>query len=234
MITEAEIAWLETNHPTLKVNAERTEVSGDLKFVATYDAEADEFTWLTSPGQTAQGVVLSNTYKVLIKKDENDRCLPILKVEVEGVKRIIDRHFYADGNACLCGPVEACEFFEQDFSFLRYLETLIVPFLYSQTFYDTYSKWPWGEYIHGTAGVFESYYRNGKTREHIEACLRQLRKDKNWPRIKAVLSGRERVVETSKCFCASPGQIRRCHSHAWTAMLKLRKDLRDQGIRLDD
>jgi len=234
MITETEITWLESNHPTLKVNTDHTEVSGDFNFTATYDSETDKFTWLTSPGQTAPGVVLSGTYKIAIKKIEDEKLLPSLKVEIDKEKLITDRHFYPSGGACLCGPAEVYEFIKQGYSFPRYFETLVVPFLYGQTYYDLYSKWPWGEYTHGAAGVFESYSRSEKTKEHAEACLRQLQKNGDWPRIKRVLSGEERITETSNCFCTKPKQIRRCHGYTWSAMLKLKKDIRDYRISLSN
>ena len=223
MISETEAKWLEENLPTLFIGTDRKVVSGELKFTAAYDLSSNQFTWLIHPGQTARGVILMGTYNVSIKQGKSPTAVPMLQVEDEHIEKSTDRHFYASGTACLCGPVEDIyEFMASEFSFIKYLERLVIPFLYEQSYYDKHGKWPWGEYAHGAAGIFKSYARSGKTREHIEACINKLRSDTNWPRIRNVLSGKEKVTETSKCFCTKPGQIRRCHGAAWFAIARLR------------
>lgn len=231
MITEYEIKWIEENLRELNVNAERTEVSGDLEFTAAYDKTIG-FVWLIKPDQTAAGEILSDKYRIRIQATPDKNNLPILKIEGDKPNKTIDRHFYNNGTACLCGPVERYEFLQSGFSFIKYLDKLVVPFLYEQTYFDKYpGEWPWGEYAHGSAGIFESFAKSEGTREHVEACLEELRKDKNnWERVRAVLLGQVRVTETSKCFCTSPDQIRRCHPDAWSAMYKLRSAIRKYGM----
>lgn len=233
MITEAEAKWVNEKCPTLNINTERTEINGDLEFTAAYDKSAG-FVWLINQGQTAPGEILTDIYKISIQPSITRDNLPILKIEGDKPEKTIDRHFYDNGTACLCGPVEKYEFFKSGFSFIKYLDRLVIPFLYEQTYFDKHpGEWPWGEYAHGSAGIFESFAKSEGTREHAEACLEELRKDKNnWDRIRAVLLGQQRVTETSKCFCTSPKEIRRCHPNAWFAMSKLRAAIRLYRIHL--
>jgi len=234
MITESEVEWLALHCPNLVVNEGRTEVCGDFALRAAYDDATESFVWLLDPQSTAAGQVLFDTYKILIQRRDDSFELPRLIIDIDDQKKIIDRHFFPNGAACLCGAIEKREFLVTGFSFLEYLERLVVPFIYQQTYYDKFHEWPWGEYAHGPAGVFQSYAKSNKTQNDIAACLYELRRDKtNWSRISAVLSGNERVTETSKCFCLTPKQIRRCHPDAWFAMVKLRSDIRRLQVRIN-
>jgi hypothetical protein len=234
MISQSEKQWLKDKLPTLVVSSDGTEVSGELPFTAVYDADVG-FTWLIDPCQTAPGEQLSATYKIRVQQSKSADDVPALKVEDDTIEKILDRHFYISGNACLCGPVEKYEFLSSGYSFIKFLQKLVIPFLYAQTYFDKHHKWPWGEYSHGVTGIFESYSRGIKSREHLDVCLVQLRKIKDkWPRIKSILAGRERLVETSKCFCGSLKQIRKCHPVAWFMVVEFCNDVRKNGINLDD
>ncbi len=232
MISEAEVSWLTAHYPNLKVNKERTEISGEITFAAAYDAGSNQFTPLTLAGQTAVGVMLTGTYKILIHKGKDDKTLPRLSVVDEAIPRIPDRHFYDSGHACLCGPVEEAEFMRDDFSFPRYLEQLVYPFLYGQLHYDAHKKWPWNQYSHGSAGILESYYLAGSTPAHAEACLQKLQMDKHvWPRVRSILTGRERMNGATHCFCVPRHHIK-THASVWFGIFKLQGDLRRFGIAI--
>jgi hypothetical protein len=232
IIKENEIEWLGKHYPNLKINEQRTEVHGDLKFVASYDKTTDQFTPAVYPSQVVSGTVIDGEYKILIK--ENAKTLPSLKIESDNIPFIPDRHFYDQGSACLCGPVEASQFMEEGFSFPLFIERLVIPFLYGQKSYDINNKWPWLEYAHGSTGILQSYYKSGKTLEHAKVCLQKLQADKiHWPRVKAILSGREKIMESSKCFCSKAKNIRECHLDAWFGIIKLRKVLKESFVSLN-
>ncbi|MBK9107364.1 MAG: hypothetical protein IPM92_03020 [Saprospiraceae bacterium] len=232
MITDDEIKWISEYCPSLNINQDRSEVSGLINFRAAYDKEGG-FTWLIDDKQMAKGEILQDSYEVLVKKADKLTELPSLQLKIDEGKINIGRHFYPDGKACLCGPAERGKFIQSGFLFTKFLERLVVPFLYEQTYFDKYEKWPWNEYAHGSAGIFQSFAFSDGTKEDIEACLQDLRKDKNWPRIKAMLSGHERVTESSICFCNNPKQIRKCHPDILFRMAKLRSAIQKQSIRLN-
>ncbi|HEV7449566.1 MAG TPA: hypothetical protein VGP13_03470 [Candidatus Paceibacterota bacterium] len=223
MITETEVAWLQTRYPNLTVNAARTEISGELVFAAAYDKATDTFTPLTQPGQTAPGIVLRGSYEISIKKGRNDKTLPTLQVLGNKITPILDRHFYDTGHACLCGPVEEINHMSAGISFPRYLEVLVYPFLYAQRHYDTHEEWPWKDYPHGSAGALESFYRAGSTQEHAEVCIRKIQLNvPGWPRMEKLLSGQEHVNGATNCVCGPRHKMRE-HPAVWYGLLKLRQ-----------
>lgn len=115
MIPKNEKTWLKEKLPTLSISPDGTEVSGELTFTATYDKDAG-FTWLIEPAQTAPGEVLTATYKIRIRPGKNEEDIPTLTVEDEAVEKVLDRHFYTNGSACLCGPAEKDEFLRSGYS----------------------------------------------------------------------------------------------------------------------
>jgi len=233
MITDEDLQWLKKYLPAITINADRTEARGSISFIASYDKDAG-LTWLLEENLKVPGEILNGTYEVLIIKSDDLNELPSLQINLDEGKINIDRHFnQTDGKACLCGPVERGEFLRSEFLFIKFLERLIIPFLYAQTYFDKHRKWPWGELAHGSAGILQSFANSEGTKEDIEACLHEFRKDKsNWPRIKAVLSGHKRLTESSVCFCQTPKQIRKCHPDVLFRMGKFRAAIQQHRIRL--
>lgn len=64
-------------------------------------------------------------------------------------------HTNPDGTLCLGSPLEVRMKFKG--SLLNYVQKLIIPFLYSFSFYEKYGKLPYGELSHGSLGIVESY-----------------------------------------------------------------------------
>jgi hypothetical protein len=233
MISESEIAWLQDSHPLLVVNSERTEVTGELVFAAAYDKSIDSFTPLVKPGQAAPGLLLRGAYDILIKKGKNEKILPTLRIHGNKVTRILDRHFYGDGHACLCGPIEEVDHMNAGLSFPEYLMQLVYPFLYGQVYYDLHNKWPWNDYSHGSAGIFESYHRSGSTREHAETSIRKLRASKHeWVRIHKFLSGGERIGGATNCACGPRHKMKE-HPSVWFGLYKLRQAISAHRLSLE-
>ena len=99
------------------------------------------------------GLVLSGIFDVRIAGpiDQAAQKLPLLYVE--NVDASADRHFnQTDSAACLCSPLEANDFLNPQFDFRRYLDQLVIPFLYGQLFFDRHGYWPWHDYAHGGLG----------------------------------------------------------------------------------
>jgi hypothetical protein len=233
MITKDEVTWLQANYPLLTVNADHTEVSGEIVFAAAYDKATDIFTPLTQSGQIAEGVMLRGAYEISIKKGGNNKTLPTLQVLGNKVDLILDRHFYGTGHACLCGPVEEVERMNAGFSFPVYLEQLVYPFLYGQRHYDLHDEWPWNDYSHGSAGVFESYHRSGSSREHAEVCIRKIQANMiEWPRVQKLLSGQEHISGATNCVCG-PRHKMKAHPAVWFGLFKLRQIIATQSLSLE-
>lgn len=229
MLKDNDEQWLRANYPGL-VRDGRT-VTGTIEFSASYRSENNQFVILgeeSADGESAEVLTSQFNIRIAERRDKSTSQLPA--VFVDGVEPVPERHFnQKDQSACLCSPLEEREFLEPEFDFRLFVERLIIPFLYGQTFYSSHRRWPWGEYAHGATGILEAYSTvHDPTR--AEACLQLLKEDRNWLRIQAALGQKPYVKGHTLCFCEKRDQIRRCHPRALAGLLQLQRDLASKGF----
>jgi len=225
MLKESDEQWLRDKHPAL-VPAGRA-VTGTIEFNASYNEANNRFVILAGQATDPGGaVVLSGAFQIRIEErtDKSDSRLPALYVQ--GVDNTPDRHFnQRDKSACLCSPFDEDEFLQPEFQFVTFLEQLVIPFLYGQTFYSSRGHWPWTEYAHGATGIFEAYSEI-RDKNRAEECLRKLARDASWPRIQSALRQKPFIKGHTPCFCPTMDHIRRCHPRALEGALRLQRELR--------
>jgi len=229
MLRKEDEEWLERAHPRLVPDA--TGITGILTFRATYNPGISRFLLLADGvPDTVGGVTLCGEFTIRItqRRDASGSALPAL--HVDGVDAIADRHF-GQGIACLCSPFEEGEFLQPEFSLRKYIEELVVPFLYAQVFYSDNKCWPWPEYSHGAVGLLESY---AKRPEEIDAgeCLRWLRAQGVWQRVRAALAQKSNIGGHTPCFCPKKEPMRRCHPEALRGAQLLREEIRASKIEI--
>ncbi len=66
-------------------------------------------------------------------------------------------HFMADGNFCLGAPVEVRRQFAEHKNLLRFINDQVIPYLFAYSYKRNYGKLPFGELLHGEAGL-QQYY----------------------------------------------------------------------------
>ena len=222
--------WLNQEYPGLKIG--EGEVSGEIEFVASYDEERGQFTLFSqAPSGTHPGIVLSGSFKIRIRGGIDPAVQKLPFLYVEDVDHSPDRHFnQADFSACVCSPLETDEFLAPYFDFRRYLEELVIPFLYGQLFFDIYGRWPWPDYAHGATGLLESYFRNNSNK--TTECINALSQDKSWSKIRAALIRDNELKGHMPCFCSKADHIRRCHPDAWRGLRKLHNDMKTTKANL--
>jgi len=176
------------------------------------------------------GLILTGQFIVEIKgaHDRPVSALPLLYVA--SVAHSADRHFYIGGAACLCSPLEADEFL-RPFDLKKFLDQLVIPFLYGQLYFDLCSHWPWADYAHGATGVLEAYARIQNPTKAGE-CVTEISQDFIWPRIKAALVAKSPLKGHSLCFCGKRNHVRRCHPEAWQGFRRLYEDLKANNVHL--
>jgi hypothetical protein len=227
MLTESDREWLAQAHPGLR--SDNVVVSGIIAFRATYNTEANLFTFSSDDAHDdVSGEVLSVSFDIRIieRKEVLHSALPA--VHVGGVDPTINRHFcQQDHSACLCSPFEENEYLLPRFKFRRFLEELVVPFLYGQAFYTKEQRWPWAELAHGAMGILESY-RSSSNRQTFEKCLEHLRRDvKVWRRLLSVLQQGTHLRGNIRCLCGSKNRIGTCHPKALEGVIRIRRDMRE-------
>jgi len=206
-------------------------VEGDLGFSASYDRATNTFVLLNDPHDgRLPAESLTGSFRVRIRERIDKSVSRLPSLHIEKIEHTPQRHFnQQDKSACLCSPLEEQEFLQPAFCFPKYLQQLVIPFLYGQLYVTANGHWPWAEYEHGSAGIFEAYSKT-KDQTSLDECLRQLRRDTGWPAIRAALMQKPHMKGHTPCFCAKKDHIRRCHPAAWQGALRLQKDLNSLGI----
>jgi hypothetical protein len=217
MLQESDSEWLRVSYPNLIRNGDG--IAGAVEFRAGYRSEGNQFSILgEDAGDGGDAVVLTANFNIRIEErgDKSTSQLPALFVN--GVEPTPERHFnQKDKSACLCSPLEEGEFLQPEFNFRLFLEQLVIPFLYGQAFYSSRGRWPWPEYAHGATGILESYSRVHDPAT-APACLRLLKQNGSWLRIRSALEQKPYVK----------GHTR--HPQALDGLLQLQRDLRASKI----
>lgn len=180
----SQISELQNNYAGLSLIADDAEallVRGKLTFSAQYD-----------------GVSIEDEYEVeiTIPQDYPD-ILPAVKET--GGKVPEEFHLNPDGTLCLGVPLEVKRKFRQNPCLLGFVEELLIPFLYSNSYKEKYGEMPFGELSHGTEGILE-YYKEAFDVDDDYAVLGFLR-------ILAENGYRGHM----NCPCGSNTKLRDCH-----------------------
>ena len=112
----------------------------------------------TFPVRAPDGRVLDR-YRVMIELAPGfPRALPVVR-EVGGrLPWHEDFHIESDGKACVLIPADRWRCFPVDAPFRQYLEVPLHNFFLSQTVHAETGEWPFGQWGHGQAGIYD-YYR---------------------------------------------------------------------------
>jgi len=232
MLTHEDEQWLRTAYPRLVRDPKG--IAGILEFKATYDPKNNRFLILAEDvAGSASGVALSSQFKIRIE-ERNDKTFSSLPaVFVEELEASDKRHFgQKDKSACLCSPFVEDGFLQPELQFRAFLEQLVIPFLYAQVFYSLNEHWPWSEYAHGATGLLEAYSEMAGQAK-TEDCLRLLRQDRAWERIKSTLRQRPYIKGHTPCFCPKMDHMRRCHPGALRGAQRLQGDISALAIAVE-
>lgn len=123
-----------------------------------------------------------------------------------GSKIPTDFHHHQDGHLCLEIPFKIWEIFRQEETLLNYVDNLLIPYLFSYTYFKNIGKLPFGERRHGTNGILDYYKDRFKTSNDLVAVdlLRVLAEDN--------------YRGHSICPCGSAKNLRNCHGNNLLSM----------------
>jgi len=239
-LTSDDKSWLSSQYPTLGLEetADSVVVSGKLKFEMVYDADKDSFT-ISPKNYKGKSVLIKDEYEVKIvlpKSGSND--LPKVFETASRITEVAknkslpkyDLHFNFDDSACLYVAGKETEYFPEGFDFKIFINHLVIPFFYAQSYFQKFEKWPWGEYSHGMLGLFEWYNeREDHSQADVDQMLNRLKLSGEWGSIAQRFKGGSWVKGHSLCLCGSGNKIRKCHNSALMGMWKLGKDVKMYG-----
>jgi hypothetical protein len=111
-------------------------------------------------------------------------------------------HLYTNKSFCLGVPVEERRIFLEQPSLLGFVNRLVVPYLYSYCYWKQHAKYPFGDQLHGNAGIVRHYLDTLKVTDEF-----------------AVLAVVSFLLEHGyrghhACPCGSGKIVRKCHGDA--------------------
>uniref|UniRef100_UPI00405677A0 SEC-C domain-containing protein n=1 Tax=Candidatus Electrothrix sp. TaxID=2170559 RepID=UPI00405677A0 len=124
---------------------------------------------------------------------------------------------------CLGSPLEVKRKFFVEKNLVGFVELLLIPFLYSYSYYEKNQRMPFGELSHGTRGILD-YYKELFQTNNSQAILNFLNLliDNSYRR-------------NSLCPCRSGKTLKKCHADLLIDIMKIhsRKDIVCEYNQLD-
>lgn len=145
-----------------------------------------------------QGHTYKDTYQIEITiLPDYPASIPTAK-EIGGAVPIDFHHFPITGNLCLAAPVEQIRVFAQERTLRYYINRLVIPYLFSYTFFREHGELPHGELSHGLIGLIEYYSEFFAVMPITAMKFLKLLADNSAPQLMA-------------CPCESGRKLRDCH-----------------------
>ena len=112
-----------------------------------------------------------------------------------------DFHQFEDRSFCLGSPTRIRDVLLSPEPVWRYVEMLLVPYLYAYAHLERYGTLPFGELEHGPPGLIDDYKRMFGF-DGDAACIAALR----------LLALKKRIANKRPCPCGSGRRLGRCHN----------------------
>lgn len=214
--------YLEKNFPEL-LFVNDYEVRGFIRFSARHQHGTN----IVQCGITSKDS-LEICYPVKIVLPSESNVFPSVYTQGNSIERIMqkwditcraDVHTYPNNKACLCPPPEELLMVRNNIDFITLVENYIIPYYYQITYFEKYGKWPFTNYSHGPAAIFEYYLRSINHSPSVSIllrdCIDSLLKFKIGisSSIGQLLSqvGTFSFKKNAKCFCGSNKKFIKCH-----------------------
>jgi len=228
MLSEQDQLWLARRYPDLKTTAD--EIEGTIDVKAAFNRETNKFQVIYSgDSNVVSGYELAGSFKVKMQARSSGAVLRVPGLTIDGLPHKKDRHIDQYGIACLCSHFVEGEYMSPEFDGRRFIEELVIPFLYGQLFYERHRTWPWIDYSHGFAGLVESYTPVQSKNELLNRLTFLTFYRADWQNLQRLISQRKEPGTSTPCVCGSHRRIAHCHKRALNGILALRSDKKKFG-----
>lgn len=106
---------------------------------------------------THNGRSVEDSYQIELQIPEDYPGSPPYVFETKGRVPKDFEHFMTAGNFCLEAPVEVRRRFSQHRNLRRFIDEQVVPFLFAYSYKRDYGELPFGDRVHGPAGLLQYY-----------------------------------------------------------------------------
>lgn len=178
--------------------------------------------------------VIEDAYNLEFRIPDDYPNSPPLVYEREGKIPKDFEHFMVAGNFCLGAPVEVRRRFAEYRNLLRFIDDIVIPYLFTYSYKRDHGKVPFGELCHGTFGLLQYYSEYFGTPAIETMKLLKCLADDSAPPLMS-------------CPCGSRKQLRECHGlklmelrphlppkRFETELREMIKCLRTEGIRFSE
>jgi hypothetical protein len=212
-LTKSDKVWLAKHYPGLNC-IERSDgslIEGRLDFTGSYD-----------------GIEITDSYHIRLLLSESASGLPVitetrgrlarvLKSHPEFGGRWVELHVYPKRKQlCLAAPQELRLRYLTKPTAPRLFSDYVVPYFYSQSYFEKNGTWPWNHLPHDSFGVVEWYLDNstmaGAAKETIDALKRLAESGHaRAQKIVARAMKHDSFSPRNKCLCGSNKSFQQCH-----------------------
>ena len=229
--------WLQKNYPELKIETKGShpKISGILKVDMVFCGDGRPYVIKPEKGHLSNGIRIKDEYKIeVVFQNSEHSNLPQVyergsKIEAVAKKRDLkleDLHINPSGAVCLCIRENESYNFPKGFNLRDFFNNLVIPFFYSQSYFEKNNSWPWGQYSHGILGLLEWYAeRRETTKNKIEKFITQLPKYPLWQECRQRLKQKGKIKGHHLCVCGSSEKFRNCHKQVFDGLWKLKQDI---------
>jgi len=217
--TEQDREWLRSKYSKLEpINSKPVRITGVLEFDMLYEPLNKR---------------IQDHYSVeIIMAPSDTSSLPQVKETGNRIPKEARRHINPVGQTCCLGSSFLEEkWFPNGFQFSIFIEEVVIPHFYAQSYFEKYKKWPWGELDHGLMGLLESYpeIEGEMSRDKLKKILISLSKHKEWTMCLEYLKRASDVKGHWGCVHDPKMKFRLCHPMAFRGLSKLKKDIQRVG-----
>lgn len=226
-LVDGDLIWLKERYPglTLATKWNVPVIEGEFNFDAIYSDYR-----------------IIDSYKIQIEmKASSVSDLPRVHETMSRIKKVADirkinladLHTYADGTACLCVKPAETQYFPDKFCFQKFMEELVVPFFYAQSYFEQNAVWPWETYSHRSLGWLEWYFDQEAVSPVVtKEFINHLQSQRDWEIIRRVLMRKGGLKGHRTCLCGSPKTYRNCHQKVFKGLWKLIVDAKALTIKI--
>lgn len=231
-IIEKDKAVITDSYPELNFTINPTRINGQFRFSAAYDEK--ENTYIKNPDISFYKnlIIIQDAYEIeveFVKKE--DQVCPVVKeiggrIEKTAKKHgfeLTEVHVNPNKTLCVAGPFDNyC-----NLTLIEYLDRPLLQFLYDQSYFEQYGRWPRGEYSHGLLGLLENYTErvDGGTEGIQKEFFEIFGKTGQLENLKRFLAN-TKIKGHHPCICQSGLRYRNCHPKVLKAFWHLQDSLK--------
>lgn len=246
-LEKSDTDWLLANYPELQIKKGGDKIhviEGVLCFDMVFYDRSGTYVIKPETEHLKEGHRIQDKYKIeiIIKPSEHSNLPQVYergnRIDAVAKSRNLkmeDLHINTGGIACLCLNIQEEDYLPNGFNVADFLNNLVIPFFYAQSFFEKTGTWKWGQRGHGSIAFFEWYLKQEVTsKEKVEKLIVHLKKRGDWVKLQSRLLLSTEIKGHHECLCGNKENLRfrNCHKDALHGLWKLKKDIKDFCVKI--